>query len=196
MSIYANLYGDSVWNLFDHKQSNRGKRDWAKRRTYDPNRAQPDTYDVNTIKDVIINAKNNGTNFHLIAQNLINGSKKDTVIQLAKVTQDIHDKNIRYILTDLMRHYINRDKHLTKSDTKQKNFIVFKYTNWYMDDLNIPSYPCSNINLVPSYSYTKPIRNKIINYNSAILQLEDEIPDSCNCTSSPFYRSRYQAYYW
>ena len=82
--------------------------------------------------------------------------------------------------------------YISKSDTKQKNFIVFKYTNRYMDDLNIPklcnipSYPCSNINLVPSYSYTKPIRNKIINYNSAILQLEDEIPDSCNCTSSPF----------
>ena len=124
--------------------------------------------------------------------NLINGSKKDTVIQLAKVSQDIHDKNIRYILTDLTRHYMNRDKHLAKSNTKQKNFIVFKYTNRYMDDLNIPklcnipSYPCSNINLVPSYSYTKPIRNKIINYNSAILQPEDEIPDSCSCTSSPF----------
>ena len=184
--------GDSVWNLFDHKRSNRGKRGGAKRKTYDPNRAQPDTYDVNTIKDVIIDTKNNGTNFRLIARNLINGSKKDTVIQLAKVTQDIHDINIRYILTDLTRHYMNRDEHLTKSDTKQKNFIMFKYTNRYMDDLSIPklcnilSYPCSNINRVPSYSYTKPIRNKIINYNSAILQLEDEIPDSCNCTSSPF----------
>ena len=47
----------------DHKRSNRGKRGLAKRKTYDPNRVPPDNYDANTIKDVIIDAKNNGTKF-------------------------------------------------------------------------------------------------------------------------------------
>ena len=139
-------------------------------------------------------AKYQGENFRLIARNLVNSSRKEVILELGLSLKDCRDKQLRDMLIDLCRHYFNRDPP-EKTPFKRDEHIVFKYTNRYFEDLNMAklcnlpdilnSYPVRSVNFTPAFSYTKPIRNRVLNYIEES-RSTDPPPVTCDCSSSQF----------
>ena len=183
--------GDCIWQLFEHQKSSRGKRGGKNLRSSSSNPPQPTT--IPSILDKIVDIKSQGGNFKLTARNLINKCQKQTVVELLDFVNNMEDDHdIRFILIDLARHYMVRCQKPESKLTKPKDFIVFKYTNRYIENLglsalcNKTSYPCNNIELTPTFSYSKPIRSSVLNYAKSVLKDDDVIPDSCDCITSEF----------
>ncbi|KAL5263394.1 hypothetical protein ACHWQZ_G008682 [Mnemiopsis leidyi] len=86
-------------------------------------------------------------------------------------------------------------KYNEKTLFKRDEHIVFKYTNRYFEDLNMAklcnspdilnSYPVRSVNFTPAFSYTKPIRNRVLNYIEES-RSTDPPPVTCDCSSSEF----------
>ncbi|KAL5258593.1 hypothetical protein ACHWQZ_G009164 [Mnemiopsis leidyi] len=184
--------GEPVWNLFTHKKSRRGKRGGRNRVASSANSRS--TLSPQEIVDKVTLAKYNGENFRIIARNLVNSSRKEVILELGLSLKDCRDKQLRDMLIDLSRHYFNRDPP-EKTLFKRDEHIVFKYTNRYFEDLNMAklcnspdilnSYPVRSVNFTPAFSYTKPIRNRVLNYIEES-RSTDPPPVTCNCSSSEF----------
>lgn len=184
--------GEPVWNLFTHKKSRRGKRGGRNRVASSANSRS--TLSAQEIVDKVTLAKYNGENFRIVARNLVNSSRKEVILELGLSLKDCRDKQLRDMLIDLSRHYFNRDPP-EKTLFKRDEHIVFKYTNRYFEDLNMAklcnspdilnSYPVRSVNFTPAFSYTKPIRNRVLNYIEES-RSTDPPPVTCNCSSSEF----------
>ena len=184
--------GKPVWNLFTHKKSRRGKRGGRNRNS--SSASSNSTLSPQEIVDKVTLAKYQGENFRLIARNLVNSSSKEVILELGLSLKDCRDKQLRDMLIDLCRHYFNRDPP-EKTPFKRDEHIVFKYTNRYFEDLNMAklcnspdilnSYPVRSVNFTPAFSYTKPIRNRVLNYIEES-RSTDPPPVICDCSSSEF----------
>ena len=64
---------------------------------------------------------------------------------------------------------------------------IFNLDNPFFDGLIASIYP-KELKLKLCYKYKKPIRNTIFNYNKIVadLGIDDNITDSCDCSSSKF----------
>ena len=187
--------GKSVWNLFTHKKSKRGKRGGVKHTgTSDSTASHIHQRTSQDIIDKVIRAKYDGLNYRILARNYINVSNKETVLDIGVKSSNIRDKYLKNVVIDLCRHYFSRSN--TPKPFVKEEYIVFTYTNRYLEDLNLAnlcnmpdtlnSYPCVATKLVPSFRYTKPIRNKILNYTSMSCDTENPPPNSCDCDCSSF----------
>ena len=186
--------GKSVWNLFTHKKSKRGKRGGTKTSNGQSTDPSVEKHTAQEVIDKVVRAKYEGHNYRLIARNLLNSSRKEVVLDIGVLSKDIRDKFLQNVIIDLCRHYFSRNI-ATKTAVKDE-YLVFKYTNRYLEDFNLAklcnssdllnAYPCVATKLVPSFSYTNPIRNKILNYKAACCDADGSPPTSCCCENSPF----------
>ena len=80
-------------------------------------------------------SKYNASNYVDTAKTLINRCSKDILLDVAKMATNMTDKHLHRIIIDLCRHSLSK---LTKvRDVEDTDFIVFTYTNRYMETLNL-----------------------------------------------------------
>ena len=175
--------GKPIFNLFSHVMSCR-KRNPSNQTVESPSPTEV----IQRIK----RSKRDGQNYRHLAKILINGSHKSSVCELLKLSGEIDDKWLRNIIVDLCRHYFCRET-VGDSASENKRYIVFTYTNRYIEDVNLAGivnkletkslYPSTSLKFVPTFSYSAPIRGKVLNYARTLMS-EDPIPDSCEMRMS------------
>ena len=91
--------------------------------------------------------------------------------------------------------------HIDSASNHKRHFIKIPFINKGIDFIDlqsifrnknvqdhIPKYFLNTESPIICYQYNKPIRGLIFNYNKIVsdLKIEDNTPDSCNCSSSEF----------
>ena len=189
--------GHCIYSLFNHPKSSRGKRG-SKISYFQNSNTQgtvPIVFSPQLFISNIITAKSLGLNVRRVICKDINKLKKHEVLLLEKYNQaECKDKWVKHMITDICRHYIS--KLITVNRSKKSDFIVFTYTNRYLEDINFNQicnlysvrslYPLgTNVEFAVSYRYTRTIRSRILNYGTTLLK--DTIkPTSCDCRDSPY----------
>lgn len=188
--------GNCIFSLFNHPKSTRGKRGSKSNNYVQPSvKQQSNSLDPKQFIRNIVDLKKNGDNYRRLLFLEINKLRKDDVIVLQKYNQSECSKfSIHNVVTDLCRHYISKIAGNKKE--KSSNFIVFTYTNRYLEEINLNQicnykeitslYPAEcKSEFSASYKYSKTIRSSILNYNTTLLK-DLNCPTTCECSRSEF----------
>ena len=130
--------GNCVFSLFNHPKSSRGKRGPKSSDHHSTYLHPSNSFDPAQFISNIVGLKKNGHTFKRVLFAGINKLSKTNVFSLEKYntskSKDI-TISIHTVVTDMCRHNIS--KMMVLQEKKKSNFIVFTYTNRYLEEINL-----------------------------------------------------------
>ena len=190
------LKGKCIAQLLHKNKSSRGKH--AGRRTRDSIPGEAATADdmFTMIKDAFLR----NDNFRHVIKVSVNKLRKKEVLKLVHLCiRDIkvstpNGKTLYHIILDTCRLcFLRTREDAARSATRN---IAFSYMNNNVDSLHLSKlcnapgvgslYPKEDVEFRVCYKFQPSIRHALLNYIKVAKTEIDDIPETCNCSSSPF----------